>query len=163
LEGGYVHARHKRSRKSGWFEVIAGKSIPATGAPKCIGFVHPYDTTPKRRLFELLKSLGMQQNQPVTFPPNGGDTVRELQMSLHPEAEHVLDRFHVAMRVTVMGHMAKGLRPREAAEASRDVEKPLERVQRYRWRGPVCRALHALDALAMDLDGMEPVTEGVKT
>jgi hypothetical protein len=75
----------------------------------------------------------------------------------------VLDRFHVAMRVTVMGQMAKGLAPREAAEASSDVEKPPERVQRYRWHGPVFRALQGLDELAMDLDDMEPVTEGVKT
>jgi hypothetical protein len=79
LDGGYVQARDKRSRKAGWFEVIAGKSIPAAGAAKGFGFVHTYDTTPKRRLFELRKSQGMQENYQVTFLSDGGDTVRELQ------------------------------------------------------------------------------------
>jgi hypothetical protein len=80
LDGGYVHARDERSRKAGWFEVIAGKSQPDEGASKCFGFVHTYDTTPKRRLFEVLRSQGMQANQQVTFLSDGGDTVRELQM-----------------------------------------------------------------------------------
>jgi hypothetical protein len=30
---------------------------------KCFGFVQTYDDRPKRRLFELLKSRGMQKNQ----------------------------------------------------------------------------------------------------
>ena len=88
LGGGYVQVRDQRSRKAGWFDVIAGKSIPAGGAAKGFGCVHMYDTTPKRSL--LLKSQGMPENQQVTFLSDGGDTVRELQMSLHPEAEHVL-------------------------------------------------------------------------
>jgi hypothetical protein len=80
LDGGYVHARDERSRKAGWFEVIVGKSMPDEGASKCFGCVHTYDTKPKRRLFEVLKSQGMQVNQQVTFLSDGGDTVRELQM-----------------------------------------------------------------------------------
>jgi hypothetical protein len=56
LDGGYVHARDDRSRKAGWFEVIVGKSLPDEGASKCFGFVHTYDTKPKRCLFEVLKS-----------------------------------------------------------------------------------------------------------
>jgi hypothetical protein len=40
---------------------------------------------PKRRLFEMLKSQGMQMNQAVTFLLDGGDTVRDLQMYLNPE------------------------------------------------------------------------------
>jgi hypothetical protein len=91
LDDGYVHARDERSRKAGWFEVIVGKSMPDKGASKCFGFVHMYDTKPKRRLFDVLKSQGMQANQQVTFLSDGGDTVRELPMYLHPEAEHILD------------------------------------------------------------------------
>jgi hypothetical protein len=162
LDGGYVHARDERSRKAGWFEVIAGKSIPAEGTAKCFGFVHTYDTKPKRRLFEVLKSQGMQENQQVTFLSDGGDTVRELPMYLHPEAEHVLDWFHVAMRITVMGQMAKGLAPRERAEVNKGVEKQLERAKWYLWHGNAFRALQVLDELAMDLDDIEPVTEGLK-
>jgi hypothetical protein len=54
LDGGYVHSARQRSRRDGWFEVIAGKSVPTDGPAKCFGFVQIYDTKPKRRLFELL-------------------------------------------------------------------------------------------------------------
>ena len=51
----------------------------------------------------------MQPNQQVTFLSDGGGTVRELQMYLNPNAEHILDWFHITMRLTVMLQMAKGL------------------------------------------------------
>jgi hypothetical protein len=62
VDGGYVHACEKKAQHEGWFEVMAGKSITAEGASKCFGFVQCYDQKPKRRLFELLKSQGMQMN-----------------------------------------------------------------------------------------------------
>ena len=95
IDGGYVHACAQTTRHDGWFEVIVGKSIPAEGPAKCFGFVQGYDQKPKRRLFELLKSQGMQMNQQVTFLSDGGDTVRELQLYLNPQAEHLLDWFHL--------------------------------------------------------------------
>jgi hypothetical protein len=84
LDGGYVHTSQQRSKRDGWFEVIAGKSMPAHGPPKCFGFVQTYDTKPKRRLFEVLRSQGMQMNQQVTFFTDGGDDVRELPLYLNP-------------------------------------------------------------------------------
>jgi len=74
--------------------VIAGKSMTAEGAAKCFAFVHRYDTKPKRRVFEVLESQGMQMNQQITFLSDGGDTVRQLQLYLNPQAEHLLDWFH---------------------------------------------------------------------
>ena len=38
-----------------------------------------------------LTSQGMQMNQQVTFLSDGGETVRELQRYLNPNAEHLLD------------------------------------------------------------------------
>jgi hypothetical protein len=31
IDGGYVHSSQQRSRRDGWFEVIAGKSLRALG------------------------------------------------------------------------------------------------------------------------------------
>jgi len=112
LDGGYVHSSQQRSRRDGWFEVIAGKSMPADGPAKCFGFVQTYDRKPKRRLFEVLRSQGMQSNQQVTFLTDGGDDVRELPLYLNPQAEHLLDWFHITMRLTVMSQMAKGVQRR---------------------------------------------------
>jgi hypothetical protein len=67
VDGGYVHSSEQRSRRDGWFEVIAGKSMPDQGPVKSFAFVQTYDAKPKRRLFEVLSSQGMQPNQRVTF------------------------------------------------------------------------------------------------
>ena len=61
-----------------------------------------YDTKPKRRLFEVLKAQGMQANQQVTFLTDGGEDIRDLPYYLNPHAEHLLDWFHITMRITVM-------------------------------------------------------------
>jgi len=71
IDGGYVHSSGQRSRRDGWFEVIAGKSIPHDGKAKCFGYVQTYDTKPKRRLFEVLASQGLAANQQVTFLTDG--------------------------------------------------------------------------------------------
>ena len=84
LDGGCVHSSQQRSRRDGWFEVIAGKSVLTDGPTKCFGFVQTYDRKPKRRLFEVLKAQGMQPNQQVTFLTDGGDDVRELPLYLNP-------------------------------------------------------------------------------
>ncbi len=120
IDGGYVKAQ---GMEQGWFEVIAGKSILSfrrddeqpKSSSQCFAFVQTYDEKPKRRLFDLLQSQGMQANQQIEFLSDGGDTVRDLQLYLSPEAEHLLDWFHVTMRVTTLTQTAKGL-PEQAGE-----------------------------------------------
>src|SRR5207248_9112483 len=85
LAGGDVHSSEQRSRRDGWFEVMAGKSLPDHGPTKSFGFVQTYDAKPKRRLFEVLKSQGMQMNQQVTFLTDGGEDVRDLPVYLNPQ------------------------------------------------------------------------------
>src|SRR5258708_39431198 len=85
IDGGFVRAQ----RGEGWFEVIAGKSVLAfrrgdageSKSSKCFGFVQTYDDKPKRPLFELLKSQGMQENQKIAFPSHCGDAFRTSQHS----------------------------------------------------------------------------------
>jgi hypothetical protein len=40
-------------------------------------------------------------NQQITFLSDGDDTARDLQRYLNPQTEHLLDWFHVTMRLTV--------------------------------------------------------------
>jgi len=148
LDGGYVHACDQRSRREGWFEVIAGKSMPADGDAKSFAYVQTFDTKPKRRLFEVLKAQGMQPNQQGTFLTDGGADVRELPLYLNPQAEHLIDWFHITMRLTVMGQMAKGLEDKVGADASRQ----LERLKWFLWHGNVFRALQVVADLEIDVD-----------
>lgn len=163
LDGGYVHASDQKSRTEGWFEVIVGKSVQAEGGAKVFAFVNKYDTKPKRRLYEVLKSQGLQMNQQVVFLSDGGDTVRDLQHYLSPESEHLLDWFHITMRLTVMGQMVKGmmaeLKPDnkhpETATVLADMEKHLESLKWNLWHGNVPHALQRIDDLDDDLERLE--------
>lgn len=109
LDGGYVHAKKQRSRHDGWFEIIVGMSVVEDGHGKCFAYVQTYDHKPTRRLFEFLRSHGVQENHTVRFLTDGGDDVRAVPELLSVESEHVLDWFHITMRLTVMGQMAKSL------------------------------------------------------
>jgi len=74
--------------------VIVGKSVvtfrreDATEVPsaKCFGFEQTYDEKPRRRLWELMKSQGMQENQQVVFMSDGGEDVRRVQQ--YPRFRH---------------------------------------------------------------------------
>jgi hypothetical protein len=128
--------------------VIAGKSMPAEGEAKSFAYVQTFDTKPKRRLFEVLKAQGMAANQQVTFLTDGGADVRELPLYLNPQAEHLIDWFHITMRLTVMGQMAKGLEDKVGADASRQIE----RLKWFLWHGNVFHALQVVGDLEIDLD-----------
>lgn len=153
INGGYVRGRQGKSHSDGHFEVIAGKSM-TEGGSKCFAYVSRYDKKPKRRLFEVLKSQGMQMNQQVTFLSDGADNVRSLQCYLNPQAEHLLDWFHVTMRLTVMTQIAKGLKPPENGDGANEVIKKLESVKWYLWHGNVFRALEKIEFLQMDIEGL---------
>ena len=105
-----MHSAQQRARRDGWFEVIAGKVIPAEGKPTCFGYVQTYDSKPKRRLYEALRAHWMQDNQQITFLTDGGEHIRDLPLYLNPQSEHLLDWFHITMRITVMANMGKSLR-----------------------------------------------------
>ncbi len=152
IDGGYVHSSEQTSKANGWFEVIAGKSMTAEGSSKCFGFVNCHDEKPKRRLFELLKSQNMQMNQQITFLSDGGDSVRELQLYLNPQAEHLLDWFHITMRLTVMNQFAKGLGT-ETCTARVAALKELESIKWYLWHGNVFEALEHIGSMEMEADG----------
>jgi hypothetical protein len=66
----------------------------------------------------MLASQSLQMNQQLVFLSDGGDTVRDLQMRMSPQAEHVLDWFHVTMRLTVMRQLALGGEQRRSRGAA---------------------------------------------
>jgi len=168
LDGGYVHSSQQQSRADGWFEVIAGKAIPADGRASCFGYVQTYDTKPRRRLFEVLRSQGMPANQQVTFLTDGGEDIRDIPRYLSAEAEHLLDWFHLTMRITVMANMARSLRPpppdpefpgTPPTGLAGEAAAQLERLKWFCWHGNVFRALQTIDDLVVDLDITEPGLE----
>ncbi len=131
LDGGYV--RDWKDRKTN-FELIVGRSMPEDRESRYIGMVHGYDGKSKRRLFDLLKTQGLQANQSVTFLTDGGEEVRSLTERITPEAEHVLDWFHIAMRITVLEQYARGVGNQDEAEGKKLLQQ-LERIKWLLWHG----------------------------
>lgn len=128
-----------------------------------------YDAKPRRRLYELLRAQGMAPNQQVVFITDGADDVRDLPLYLNPRSEHLLDWFHVTMRITVLGQLAKGLRAPPLRDEDDeedfpdvDVARELERLKWFLWHGNVFRALETIEDLGEDLWREHPEPERAK-
>lgn len=108
-----------------------------------------FDEKPKRRLFELLKNQGMQENQQIVFLSDGGEDVRNLQLILESASR-------ASARLVPGDHAAdspnsdrKGL-PETAGEGEdqeplrSEVLKTLENIKWYLWHGNVFQAFRHL-------------------
>ena len=100
LDGGYI--RNWEDKKSN-FEVIVGRSVPEDRDARYVGLAHGYDGKPKRRLFDVLKSQGLQANQDVTFLTDGGEEIRAPDRIRHAS---------VRARVGLVSHHDAGDRAR---------------------------------------------------
>jgi hypothetical protein len=155
IDGGFVRAAHKE----GWFEVIAGKSVVAfrreetdeTPAAKCFGFVQTYDEKPRRRLWELLKSQGMQENQQVVFLSRWrrhGATASGVSSSLQRALDRLVPHHDAAHSAP---QQAKGLQA-ERPQFGQETSKQLESVKHLLWHGNTEEALERLGGLNIELD-----------
>jgi hypothetical protein len=151
LDGGYL--RNWEDRKTN-FEVIVGRSVPEDRDARYVGLVHGYDSKPKRRLFDVLKSQGLQANQDVTFLTDGGEEIRALTELVTPVSEHVLDWFHITMRLTVLKQYARGVAHYDEAEGQRLLDQ-LERIKWLLWHGNQYQAGEAIGFLVDDVDELE--------
>ena len=151
LDGGYV--RDWTERKSN-FEIIVGRSMPEDRPARYLGFVHGFDRRPQRRLVDMLESQGMQANQDITFLTDGGEEVRSLTEGISPCSEHVLDWFHITMRITVLGQFAKGVAQYDEETGGRLI-KDLERIKWKLWHGNTTGAQEVIEDFEADLFGLE--------
>ena len=158
IDGGYV-----RSRDAGQshFEVTVGKSIPTDRPSRYLGLVQSHDDKPKRRLHEVLKEQGWQENQPVTFMTDGGDTVINMALYMAPASKHILDWFHITMRLTVMQQYVKGLAHHSDEDADR-LSRSLRKIKGFLWNGNLHDGQAAIEDLVMGLDEIETDYASIK-
>ena len=150
LDGGYL--RNWQDRKTN-FEVIVGRSVPEDRDARYVGLVHGHDPKPKRRLFDTLKSQGLQANQDVTFLTDGGEEIRALTELVTPISEHVLDWFHIAMRVTVLEQYARGVAHHDEAAGQRLLDS-LASIKWLLWHGNQHRSQQELGFFEDEVDGL---------
>ncbi|WP_429650243.1 ISKra4 family transposase [Skermanella aerolata] len=147
IDGGYLRNWHDKRKK---FEVIVGKSMAEDRDDRYFGLVRSQDAAPKRRFCEVLRRQGLPADQPVTVLTDGGDSVRALVGDLPAGSEHVLDWFHVAMRLTGLAHYTRGLAHYNPLEATA-LQDRLERIKWRLWHGDASEALNRARALAEDV------------
>jgi hypothetical protein len=126
-------------------------SIPAWTAISLASLRRLSSGSELRRLWELMKSQGMQENQQVVFLSDGGEDIRQVREYLHPNSEHVIDWFHLTMRLTVLQQQRKALEEQQP-DTGAAISKQLESIKHLLWHGNVEEALERLTNLIMDLD-----------
>jgi hypothetical protein len=146
IDGGYLRLWEDKSKN---FEVIVGCSVPKKGTPKKFGYVRSIDDNPRRRIMEVLKSQGMQENRQVIFLSDGADNLRAAQMTMYPESEHVLDWFHVTMRLTVLKQFALGMIHTDP-KIGNLLYRSLSSIKWYLWHGNVEKALDKLEYCCLE-------------
>ena len=80
---------------------------------------------------------------------------------MSPCAEHVLDWFHITMRLTVLGQSARGLAHHDEEEAQH-AERELKRIKGYLWNGNHRAALACIGGLSDDLEDLATTYPGIK-
>lgn len=96
----------------------------------------------------------MQANQDITFITDGGEEVRCLAEMIGPGSEHVLDWFHITMRLTVLRQFAQGLQHHDR-KAGVEIVDALDRIKWYLWHGNGYRARDEIDDLHLDAEATD--------
>jgi hypothetical protein len=110
LDGGYV--RHSDPAAGQSFEIIAGRVLDKDGLQRSVGFVRSIDKHSRTRVQHAVAALGGADDGLRVFT-DGDGPLRDLQLSVLPEATHVLDWYHLTRKLTVLASVING---KEAAE-----------------------------------------------
>jgi hypothetical protein len=71
---------------------------------------------------------------------------------LHPGSEHILDWFHIAMRIEQLSQAAREVRDEDEVITKAEILRELDRTKWFLWHGNVVRANDTLTALIDDID-----------
>ena len=130
--------------------MITSNEADKTPSSKRFGFVQTLETKPKRRLYEVLHAQGLQMNQDIAFLSDGNDTLCAFQLEMSPQATHILDWFHLTMKLTVLEQYGKGLVQCEAA-LGEEIREKSTRLKWSLWHGQVDKALGKIDDLELSI------------
>jgi hypothetical protein len=146
LDGGYV--RHCDADSAHSFEIIAGRVLAKDGSQRSVGFVRSVDEHSRTRVHNAVAALGGADDGLRVFT-DGDGPLRDLQLSVLPEATHVLDWYHLTRRLTVL---ASVINAKEAGEElpERDHDRLSEWIESVKWRlwhGRAAKAVARLQSM----------------
>ena len=139
LDGGYVRNRYQRPERN--FEVIAGKALDGDGHATRFAFVRNGGPEAMSAVDLAMRQCGVTETTSITVLTDGDVGLRAVQQKVAPEAEHVLDWFHIAMRFTNLQQVAKGVNALTDGGVRRHALDELERAKWRFWNGHRIRGL----------------------
>jgi hypothetical protein len=155
IDGG--HVRSVRSYQVRSFEVFVAQVSGAEDRSVVFGSVPAEADQQQQQLRGVLRRLGATPSTPVTILSDGADGPRSLGEAACPgPTSHVLDWFHLAMRIQHVAQAAKGWPadpPGERADGAR-LGDAVEHVHWRLWHGQVHRALDLIGETPTWLEGM---------
>lgn len=157
IDGGHVRAARQYQGRS--FEVLLAQVVNDEGTQVVFSSVPAEANAQTRQLRGVLHGLGATPATPVTVLSDGADGPRSLGEAASPgPAHHVLDWFHLAMRVQ---HVAQAIKSwPDATESDRQVGTRLaETIERIRWRLWHGQVRRGLDLIGETLTTVETAVE----
>ena len=142
LDGGYVRNRHQRPERN--FEVVAGKALNSAGNATRFAFVRNGSSEAMSAVDLAMRQCGVSETTSITVLTDGDAGLRGVQQQVAPEAEHVLDWFHIAMRFTNLQQVAKGVNGLTDGGVRRHALDELECAKWRFWNGHRIRGLIGL-------------------
>jgi hypothetical protein len=155
--------RSVRSYQVRSFEVFVAQVSSDEGRSVVFSSVPAEADRQQQQLRGVLHRLGAAPSTPVTILSDGADGPRSLgEAACIGPTSHVLDWFHLAMRIQYVAQAAKGWpadTPGERADSAR-LADAVEHIRWRLWHGQVQRAL---DLIAETLTWLEGTAEAAPT
>jgi hypothetical protein len=153
IDGG--HVRSVRSYQVRSFEIFLAQVSNDDGQQIVFTSMPAEADRQREQLRGVLHGLGATPTPPITILSDGADRPRSLgeAASLGP-THHVLDWFHLSMRVQHVAQTAKGWPNASAGDrqAGAGLADTIERIRWRLWHGQVKRALDLIGETLMMLD-----------
>lgn len=109
IDGGFVRARPGFQRRN--FEVIAGRCSATPEPGKILALVRTSGASPLVQIRDAVEAAGIGPETNVTVLSDGADGLRRLvETALERPIDHILDWFHITMRVLNLTQIASTLR-----------------------------------------------------
>ena len=146
LDGGYVRNRHPRPART--FEVVAGQIRGAGATVTRFTFVRKGSAAGAATISGALREHGVAEDTRITVLSDGDAGLRAIQRAAAPDADPVLDWFHIAMRWQYIHQLASGVRHHDDnAETRTWLLKRIERAKWALWNGQLLKTLRHLSDL----------------
>jgi len=153
IDGGYV--RSVRSHRVRSFEIFLAQVSNDDGQQIVFSSMPAEADRQREQLRGVLHGLGATPTTPVTILSDGAEGPRSLgeAASLGP-THHVLDWFHLSMRIQHVAQTAKGWPDASAGDrrTGADLADAIERIRWRLWHGQVKRALDLIGETLVTLD-----------